>query len=243
MGINYFFGRNLNKLIVKLIGFNYKLLRFIPNGRFMSLDIKRSGEKITTIFDVGANVGQTCLLMIDVFPLSKIFSFEPIEKTFNILEKKTKKFSAIKCINLALGEKTQQLTILQQLDNELNSLKNIAEDGLAGIKVNVETGDFFCGLNNITSIDLLKIDTEGYELQVLRGFGEKLKHNTKFIYVEVGFDKNDPLKTHYSDIELYLSGLGFVTSGFYEPFRWGKSKLRLGFNNVLFTNIALLETK
>jgi len=96
--------------------------------------------------------------------------------------------------------------------------------------------------NGITHIDLLKINTEGYELQVLNGFNEDfLKQKVKFIYAEAGFEKDDVLKNNYADLDARLKHLGFTTSGFYEPFRWGKHKLRLGFCNVLFVNINLLD--
>jgi len=100
----------------------------------------------------------------------------------------------------------------------------------------------FVGIYNIQSIDLLKIGTEGYELEVLKGFDDAfLKEKVKFIYAEVGFGRTDIFKTHYADIEAYLTNLGFVTSGFYEPNRWGKKKLKLGFCNALFTNATLIN--
>jgi hypothetical protein len=100
------------------------------------------------------------------------------------------------------------------------------------------TGTAFCSQHNIVSIDLLKIDVEGFEMEVLNGFSEDfLRSQVKFIYSEVGFDKDDRLKTHFSILAAYLSDRNFILSGFYEPFRWGTSKLKLGFCNVLFVNL------
>jgi hypothetical protein len=52
------------KVIVGLMGSNYKALRFVGYGQYFALDIKRANEPVTTIFDVGANVGQSCLYFL-----------------------------------------------------------------------------------------------------------------------------------------------------------------------------------
>jgi hypothetical protein len=45
-------------------------------------DIGRSGCKISTIFDVGANVGQSALKFQEAFPRARIHSFEPVSATY-----------------------------------------------------------------------------------------------------------------------------------------------------------------
>jgi FkbM family methyltransferase len=215
----------------------------VHNGRYLTLDIKRSGEKIHTIFDVGANIGQTCLTLIKAYPQATIYSFEPVATTYLQLKINTKKYPGIKCIELALGAKKEKLKIISQQNTEINSLRTVAKhDNRETANISVETAAVFCKDNAITFIDLLKIDTEGFEIEVLKGFNVSfLKDNVKFIFVETGFDRSDIFKTHYSDIEQYLTALGFITSGFYDSFLWGKAKLRLGFCNVLFTNSNFLK--
>lgn len=241
--INYFIGKNIQEAIIGLINFKFKILRFIPNGLYLSLDLKRTGESIDTIFDVGANVGQSCVAFHKSFPMSKIYSFEPVEPIFNALAVNARNYPSITAVNLALGEKKEILNIDLQDYSEINSLKRrIDEHNNNHATVTVETGANFCRLNGVTAISLLKIDTEGYELEVLKGFDKEfLTNSVKFIYAEVCFDRRDNLKTYYADIDAYLSPLGFVTSGFYEAGRWGKNKLKLGFCNALFTNITMVK--
>ena len=221
---------------------NHKLFNRIPNGRHLSLDLIRSGEDMSTIFDVGANVGQTCLLLIKFFPKSKIYSFEPVTTTYDELVLNTKKYPNITCINMALGQKEETIQIAVHENPECNSLKNITlNDGDGGIKIESTTAAIFCKKNNITRIDLLKIDVEGFEMEVLSGLGESfLRNNVKFIYAETGFDNSDSFKTHYADLERHLKALGFVTSAFYDQCFHGKSRLILSFCNTLFTNSAIL---
>ncbi len=221
---------------------NHKLFNRIPNGKYLPLDLIRTGEEINTIFDVGANVGQTCLSLIKFFPKSKIYSFEPVTTTYDELVLNTRKYLNVTCVNMALGEKEERIQIMAHESSECNSLKNTApKDADGGITIESTTAAIFCKKNNITHIGLLKIDVEGFEIEVLKGFDESfLRNNVKFIYAETGFDKSDSFKTHYADMEHHLKALGFVTSAFYEQILHGKNSLILSFCNTLFTNSAIL---
>lgn len=240
--INYFIGRNLEDRKFRLMNFNYKLFKRVPNCTYLPLDLKRSGEPINTIFDIGAHVGQTCLSLTRAFPKAKIYSFEPVPATYQQLLVNTKKFPAITCINSAIGDKEEQLQIVSHDNTEHNSLNDIAsQNATGGIPISVITGADFCKENNITHIDLLKIDVEGFEMRVLEGFEKSfLKDNVKFVYAETSFAPGDKYKTNYNVLEKYLTDLGYVLSGFYEQYVWGKNNLRFGFCNVLFTNSSIL---
>lgn len=245
MNLKFLIGNSINNMIEFIINKNYKLLAFIPNGRFLSLDLKRSTQVINTIFDVGANIGQSALHFNSAFRTADIHCFEPVGATYKRLILNVRKYSAIKCYQIALGEGSQTLYIKANSDSELNSLKvNSPVVDKDSIKVDVESANAFCVEKGINNIDLLKIDVEGFELEVLKGFDTTfLKQKVKFIYAEAGFDKFDPTKTYYSQLAEYLNEHDFIISGFYEPFRWGKSKLRLGFCNILFTNLNYFENK
>lgn len=242
MNLKYLGGKWINDILLILIKISPSSLFFIPNGRFMELDIIRSKENITTIFDVGANIGQTALSYIRIFTQAKIYSFEPVNDTYDILLKNLKCHLNIYPNQFALGSEIGVLRIAINVDSQINSLKNQTNElDILTELINIETGENYCTNNNINQIDLLKIDTEGFELDVLKGFSKEfLRDKVKFIYCEINFDKTDHFKTHFSDVENYLSKCSFITTGFYEPSRWGKSKLMLGFCNVLFTNSNLI---
>jgi len=243
MNIKYFVGKTLNNILIKLIEKIPYSLSFIPNGRFAELDIIRSKEAISTIFDVGANIGQTALNYINIFPKAIVYSFEPVKESYDKLVQNLLSYPNVYAINTALGAEKRKLTISLNSDSQINSLKNIViNSGHITERITVDTGKSFCDQNKITYIDLLKIDTEGYELDVLQGFDKQfLMEHVKFIYCEVGFDTDDLYKTTFSDASSYVRDCGFITTGFYESSRWGKTKLKLGFCNVLFTNSNLVE--
>ena len=60
----------------------------------------------------------------------------------------------------------------------------------------------------IDTFDFMKIDVEGLGLQVLEGFGEKIK-NTKYIQIELEIQQVWEGQSYYDDVVLYLNDIGF----------------------------------
>jgi FkbM family methyltransferase len=242
MSIAYIFGNFLNLLLLKLLRVDYRLLFFIPKGRYSNLDILRFKTDIVTIFDVGANIGQSIKSYSKIFNESVIYSFEPNPVAFNYMKHKHGKNKKNKMYNMALGEASGIGVLNVPIDSEMatiNKNENVATQNnhSESINVTITTGFDFMLDQNIQTIDLLKIDVEGYEIQVLKGFGQHILSNRiKLIYIEAGYDPEDQQHTYYNIISEYLVKFGFYPSGFYDNFRWGDKKHRLGFNNVLFVN-------
>lgn len=239
MGFKHKLGLFINQAVNGAIKYNPKLVPFIPNGRVLPLDLKRAGILPENIFDVGANIGQTANYFIEHFPASNIYCFEPVESTYEQLTQNIKN-SKIRIVNEGLGAAIQNLTINKNNSSGSSSLKE--DDGrfFDTEVVKLNTGLNFCTENQIEKIDLLKMDVEGYEVDVLQGFGSFLKTNVRMIYSEIGFDKNDRYKTYISDLLDVTSDSGFIVSGFYEPYRWGNGKFNV-FYNVLLVNRNLVD--
>ena len=64
-------------------------------GIEVEIDICRLRNSIETVFDVGANYGQTAIRFSKAFPSAIIHSFEPVESNFRILKKKTYRYSKV----------------------------------------------------------------------------------------------------------------------------------------------------
>lgn len=224
----------------QLIRRNYKLAPFIPNGRFLPLDLKRAGICPKTIFDVGANIGQTANHFAQHFPVANIYSFEPVPGTFTLLKQNTQQNLHIHSFNEGLGSAIQQLTIHKNDASGSSSLRGNDGRFYETETVEINTGAHFCDQNAIDGIDLLKMDVEGFECEVLTGFGALLGSKVKLIYTEIGFEKDDRYKTYIGDLLELVYDHGFIVSGFYEPYRWGKGKLKV-FHNMLLVNKKLIE--
>ena len=99
----------------------------------------------------------------------------------------------------------------------------------------VETLDAFCTREGIASIDLLKLDVQGFEEAVIAG-ADAMLPRTRFLYAEAGFrPENRDIATFNRLFDL-LYPRGFFVCGFYDPLRHDDCKLLMAFCNVLFQN-------
>jgi FkbM family methyltransferase len=189
----------------------------------------QSGADVATgqgaiILDVGAHVGETALSFNAQFPRATIHSFEPIKRIYLELESNCRSREQIHCHNLALGSMSAQLTIAlpsTSVQCQTNQISTLADDStppqLKEVVV-VMRLDEFCAREGITGvIAILKLDVEGYELEVLKGAGPLLRSGRIcHIIAEASLDPYDQQHSHYSDLEQYLNQFGYRCIGFYE---------------------------
>lgn len=192
-------------------------------GVNVELDLARltADAPLLRIFDIGGNFGQTALLFASAFPAATIYSFEPVPTSFSRLQKAVRRQSRIKSFNTAMGntEGTVEMNLMQSAgDNTI--MKSTSATG--GVSVAINTIDHFVTANSIEGIDLLKIDVEGYELQVLEGAGQLLKRGgVRYIYAEcvLPMDGRSP-HTSFFDLHQVLDQNGFSFVTYYsESFR------------------------
>lgn len=156
--------------------------------------IKNHFSKLNTgvIFDIGANIGNYTKNIFKISPNSKIYAFEPHPITYKKLTMSvdSKNFYPF---NLAVGSKNSELQLYDYEDQDgsphASVYKDVIEDIHKGKSVihtiKVIRLDTFLEKQDIKTIDLLKIDTEGNELNVLKGLGHWLvKGQIKAIHFE-----------------------------------------------------------
>jgi len=169
-------------------------------------------KNIRIVLDIGAHKGEFLNHIKKIKSIRKVYSLEPQKKIFNELLKEidNKKFFAY---NIAIsnnnGKQKMQIndfsmtSTLSKLNEKSKyyKIKNL----IIGNKkkkfefIKTEKLDFFTKKRKLKNIDLLKIDTEGHELNVVKS-GLKTLKNTKYILVE--FRQND-LYLNYSSSLLH----------------------------------------
>lgn len=199
------------KLIIQniLFLFGFKIIK-IKSKKFKNFDeiYKLLLKKKCVIFDVGANKGQSIKRFLK-FNNPIIYSFEPNTKAYSILKKKYNYNKNCYLNNIALGEKKIEKLFFEYHKDELSSFNRIeGQDKIKKneIKVLVDTLDNFVKKNNLKKINLLKIDTQGYEENVLLGSINLLKQNKiDIIEVELILGKYYNKYTSFYKIEKVLS--------------------------------------
>jgi hypothetical protein len=172
--------------------------------------LKKKIKNLNILLDIGAHKGESVNLFINNFSVNYIYSFEPSLNNYNELKKNIfnckKKFKKInfKIYNYGLGEKKTNLILNQTTEsssstfNKINVYSKYYNKKISYLKNNnqpffletlskIDTLDNFFKEKKISSVDLIKIDTEGYEYSILKGFIENF-HKTKYIIFEHHYD-------------------------------------------------------
>lgn len=160
-------------------------------------DLKFISQKlslnINTIYDVGANVGDTVRIFHHIFPSAVIHAFEPNPTVFNKLKTRHGHNQSIVLNNVGVGNLEGNLTLNRHTNSGATSFKqpNAKTNPLYNSKIidkiDVPVITLKSYVDNLKphSIDLLKIDVEGFEMEVLEGISEDiLEKRVKMIFIE-----------------------------------------------------------
>lgn len=165
---------------------NYQNARTSGEDSFIKGFIRRNIGTDIVVFDVGANQGDYSLAIKSEYPSAQVYAFEPHPKTYNKLKEVSGKYE-FKTYNYGLGDKVEQLILYDHQTDEVlgtqhaSLYKDVIVDfhksKTQQFDIQITTLDCFIKDNKINKIDLLKIDTEGNELNVLKGATSALKNN------------------------------------------------------------------
>lgn len=237
------FLRPLKRCLEKFFGI--RIMKSLPRGLDFISDIKSISD-VMTVFDVGANVGQSAIPYSINFNDAKIYCFEPSRATFEELVRNTKKIPAIQAVNLAVGSELKEMNLLYGENSEISRLmddKAVTEEPYE--KVCVITLDGFCEKYKIERISLLKVDTEGFDLEVLKGASRLLAAgNIDVVYVEAGISSLNDRHVPFREVEGYMLDYGYFIFGIYEQtHEWVKEKPYLRRVDVAFISPRLAKKR
>lgn len=143
------------------------------------------------IFDIGANIGTTALLLDHIYPNSTIYCFEPDEENFELLEKNVEKYPNIIPLKYGLSDRDEEIELYDSTD-ELNygGLSTIKKgDSIPRTKIQVKNSRDICHNLNISNIDLIKIDCEGAEYSILSSIPKTILEKVQWIEGELHGEK------------------------------------------------------
>jgi FkbM family methyltransferase len=183
-------------------------------GRFQSamLGVIRPGD---VVWDVGANVGLYSLIFSQIAgPSGRVVAWEPSPVNLKRLNDTVAPMSNVRVMPVGLGDR-EGTVLLEQGDDPLGAASKIVdktEDLLGMPSVQILVGDEAVRSGAVAIPNVIKVDTEGYELDVLRGLSHTLRqHQLRAVCVEVHFGilKERCLPNAPADIEQLLQSSGF----------------------------------
>jgi FkbM family methyltransferase len=147
-------------------------------------------ERKGIIVDVGAADGTISLKFEKHFSNADVYCFEPIKGTYETLLSNVKQYSRIRTFNKGLAAKQQQLNI--------NKTHRITSSSLFPITEKIKDSYFAENIHKVgeetieistldqeipkeQAVHLIKIDVQGYELEVLKGGTETLKRTSVIV--------------------------------------------------------------
>ena len=195
--------------------------------------LREVGE-IKTIIDVGANRGETARMFANCFPEAKIHAFEPLKLYQPFLVKLKQEFPQLTIHPIALGAHSGEIEMFQNdyapssgvlpmLDRHRELWHKTAKD--MPIKVPIDTLDSVATREDFEYPLILKLDVQGFELNVLKG-AKNILSNCLLVQLEVLFESLYEGQTNFAELVALLHGYGLHFVDFV-------GERRMGPNNCL----------
>ncbi len=224
---------NIFKTILKWLfaRFGYRIVYSFPGrvtGELLEKDLKKIIKSDSPVcFDIGANIGQTIDMLQSIFTNPHIHAFEPSPTLFQTLEKKNSAAKNVSLYQKAMGEKTGQMELKRYSAPVMNSLLVLEDCASADFnqsislesteKVEIVTVDQMVLELGLEFMDLLKCDTQGYDMKVLQGaHGILSKGAVGAVLIELIFRPMYKNQDFAPAIIQYLDTLGYKMVGIYE---------------------------
>lgn len=170
-----------------------------------------------TVIDAGANKGQFAVYALFRWPRARVISFEPLPEPRAKLARVTGGRAEIHdcalgaeageaCMHIASRADSSSLLALGKRQKTIFKMEEVAE-----LTVPVRRLDGCVG-SDLTRPSLLKIDVQGYELEVLKG-ASGLLHAIDAVYVEVSWTELYQGQAMHDEVDALLAGAGFKSAG------------------------------
>lgn len=171
------------------------------------------------IVDGGAHIGRMTRRLLDRFPAATIYAFEPVRETFDELARSVAGEPRATAVHAALGGATGALDIHVNGCTGTSSVLPATPrlHGYHGDKVALRrteevpviTLDEWAEEEGVESVDFLKLDLQGFELEALEGADELLRTSVRAVYSEAQLVELYDGAALFSDLDRFLRERGF----------------------------------
>lgn len=173
-------------------------------------DLLENTDPDDIVFDIGAHIGIYSCLIGDVVTRGSVVAFEPHPNNARRLrENADNNDTDIEVYEHALTDERGTISLCVN-DGSAGGIGHLSarEEGQESVSIESFPGKEFLNKYDVPSPDILKIDVEGAEVKVLRGF-EYILNNCRLLYIEVHPDWMENYDSSQQELENILSSYGF----------------------------------
>jgi FkbM family methyltransferase len=175
------------------------------------------------LVDVGANAGEFLRAALTLTRQARVIAFEPLPECYPSLREAVKGCANARIIEAAVGARPGR-AVLRRIGPTMSSVLSLREEIACYYPAVQESGRMDVpvvtlddALAETDDIGLLKIDVQGYELEVLRGAVSCLRR-TQAVLLEINYVSHYDGAPEFGEINDFLSGTGFALRGVSAPF-------------------------
>ncbi|MBX3415572.1 MAG: FkbM family methyltransferase [Pirellulales bacterium] len=165
-----------------------------------------------TLVDAGANIGFFSLVAARcVGPTGRVLAVEPepLNRARIARNVELNAYANIEIVQVALGDRNGEVTLHLATDHGHHSLLDCSPDRAGStMLVPMQTLDVLLASRNIGRVDVLKIDVEGFEVEVLRGVAETIRSNPEIVIL---MDVHESLGVNAADVCGLIESYGLST--------------------------------
>jgi FkbM family methyltransferase len=124
---------------------------------------------VSTIVDIGANVGAATVYFALTYPAARVLAFEPDPACFELLRWNCQAFPNVAAFPYGLAEQDANVPLyLGEYDSVTNSIRPGAEVTTNYVPVDLRKASTVFAELGLETVDVLKVDTEGCEVEILK---------------------------------------------------------------------------
>ena len=196
-------------------------------------------EAPRVVYDIGGNRGTWTVLARTICPAAEVHAFEPLEEVREEFLCRTAPVGRTTLHTIALGAVTGTERMNVHVFADSSSLLPLSEADAVGSpdhlkevrRVSVVALDEYVAERGLPEPDLIKIDVQGYEVEVFRGAPRALAH-ARAIIAEVSFSEIYVGQPLFGEVACFLGSIGYRVAGFSHGFPPAHGDLRQA--DVLF---------
>lgn len=206
-------------------------------------------EAALVFVDVGANDGTTAARMLEVFPRAVVHAFEPGPGAFKKLQARAEREARIKVYNLACGPSDGEAVLNVTRNDWCSSVLAPSELGQRyygewyqteeRVRVEMVSLDAWMSRAGVGHVDVVKIDAQGYDLEVLRGAGGMLA-KARAVSCECQFAPEYEGCATFSQVDRHLAERGFALHQIHELWAKGREE-QTSYADALWLKAEVLE--